>query len=149
MADIDLTQAEADSLISLAKVRVDDKEWEYPATGGSLVIPLTSEDKRENFLLDIRRGRIDLLKGTYQSRARLIIVLTRLDFGGAPHRNPDGSEVPCPHLHIFREGFGDKWAIPAPTDRFTNLVDLWHTLQDFMHFCNVTEVPRVSKGLFS
>lgn len=48
---------------------------------------------RENFLLDIRRGKIDLLKATNQNRARQTIVLVRLDLGGAPHRNPDGEEI--------------------------------------------------------
>lgn len=34
MTDDDLTQAEADSLIAIAKVRVDDKTWNYPGLGG-------------------------------------------------------------------------------------------------------------------
>ena len=112
MATTDLLQSEAAALIALAKIKVNDDLYDYPGTGGSLIVPLTSQDKREEFLLDIYRGRIDLLKGTYQNRARQVIVLVRVDFGGAPHRNPDGTEVPCPHLHLYREGFGDKWAQP-------------------------------------
>ena len=46
-----------------------------------------------------RAGTV-LTKGRYQNRARNVVVLLRLDFGGAPPRNPDGSELPCPHLHI-------------------------------------------------
>lgn len=112
-------------------------------------MPLTSQDKREDFLLDIYRGRIDLLKGTYQNRARQVIVLVRIDFGGAPHRNPDGNEVPCPHLHLYREGFGDKWAVPLPADKFPNIGDLWQTLEDFMLFCNVVDRPVIVRGLFT
>jgi Family of unknown function (DUF6978) len=148
MADIDLSQGDADALIALAKIRADDEERLFPQAGGSLVIPLTSEDKREHFLLDIHRGRIDLLKGTYQNRARQVVVLVRLDFGGPPHRNPDGQEVPCPHLHLFREGFGDKWAVPVPTKDFPNIGDLWSTLSDFMRYCNVVVPPRIDRGLF-
>ena len=148
MAATDLSQSEADILIAMTKVKVNDDLHDYPGTGGSLVVPLTSEDKREEFLLDIYRGRIDLLKGTYQNRARQVFVLVRVDFGGAPHRNPDGEEVPCPHLHLYREGFGDKWAVPLPIDRFPNINDLWQTLEDFMSFCNIVEPPAIVRGLF-
>ena len=68
MADIHLTQSEAEALIAMEKHRLDDERYSYP-TSGSLIIPLQSPDKREQFLLDIRRGRIDLLKGKYQARA--------------------------------------------------------------------------------
>jgi hypothetical protein len=30
MAEIDLTQAEADALITMAKYKVDDQLWDYP-----------------------------------------------------------------------------------------------------------------------
>lgn len=150
MADISLTQAEADALIALEKHRVSDDQHEFPSLGGgSVEIPLQSADKREAFLLDISRGRIDLSKGTYQNRARKIVILVRLDFGGKPHRNPDDEEVPSPHLHLYREGFGDKWAIPAPLDRFRDTEDIWMTLQDFMRFCNVTRPPNIVRGIFS
>ena len=55
MADIDLLQAEADALIAMEKHRVDDEEWSFPAPGERVAIPLTSSDKRENFMLDVWR----------------------------------------------------------------------------------------------
>lgn len=149
MADLNLTQAEADALITLAKHRVDTTEWEYPSLGGALSIPLVSVDRREQFLLDLRKGRIDLAKGTYQNRGRQVVVLVRLDFGGAPHRNPDGREVGSPHLHVYREGFGDKWAVPLPNDRFADSRDPWRMLEDFMRFCSVVEPPIIRRGLFT
>lgn len=148
MASTDLLQSEAEGLIALSKIKVNEDVYEYPGMGGSLIVPLTSQDKREDFLLDIYRGRIDLLKGTYQTRARQVIVLVRIDFGGAPHRNPDGTEVTCPHLHLYREGFGDKWAEPLPIEKFSNINDLWQTLEDFMQYCNVVDRPSIERGLF-
>ena len=147
MTDSNLAQADADALIAMEKHRVDTIEHIFPFTG-SLVVPLQSPDKREQFLLDIRRGRIDLQKATNQSRARQVVVLVRLDLGGAPHRNPDDSEVPCPHLHLYREGYGDKWAIAAPASAFPRVDDLWGTLEDFMRYCRVTEPPYIERGLF-
>ena len=149
MAEINLTQSEAEALISIDKYRINDVGWEYPSLGGLISVPLISADKRENFHLDIRRGRMDLLKGIYQNRARQIIVLVRMDFGGQPHRNPDGEEIPSPHLHMYKEGFGDKWAYPLPDDKFPDIVDHWQLLNDFMKFCNIKEPPIIERGLFT
>ena len=65
MPDLLLAQAEADALIAMEKHRVDDQPFDYPGLGGSIAVPLQSADKRESFILDVGRGRIDLLKGTY------------------------------------------------------------------------------------
>lgn len=149
MADIDITQAEADALIAMEKHRADDKDCIFPEPGGRLAIALTSLDKRENFVLDITRAQIKLTKATYQNRARQAIILMRLDIDGPPHRNPDDQEIPCPHLHIYRQGYGDKWAIPAPVDRYPNVQDLFSTFEAFMRHCNIKDVPPIPKGLFS
>jgi len=142
-----LTQSDANALIAMAKHRADDRSWVYPGLGGHLSVPLVSVDRRELFVLDMRRGRIDLAKGSYQNRARQVIVLVRLDFGGAPHRNPDGEEIGVPHLHTYREGFGDKWAIPVPGELFADLNDTWRTLDDFMRYCNIVSPPDIRRGL--
>lgn len=149
MPDIDLSQSEADALMLMEKVCVQEGKWDYPPLGGSICIPLTSVDRRENFHLDISRGRIELRRAKYQNRARQVIILVRLDAGGPPHRNPDGEEIPCPHLHIYREGFGDKWAARLPADRFANATDLWQTLIDFMSYCHVTRPPVIQRGVFT
>jgi hypothetical protein len=149
MAEIDLNQNVADMLIAMEKHRLDDREWNEPALGGSICIPLASPDGREAFLLDISRGRIDLCKGTYQDRARNAVVLVRLDFGGQPHRNPDGQEVSSPHLHLYREGYGDKWAFPVPANFFPDVSVAGRALDDFMAYCKITRPPRVNRGLFA
>lgn len=113
-----LTQVEADALMRLKKFRKDDKEWTYPELGGSISIPIVSRDRREQFLLDLRRARIDLRKSRYQTRARQVVILARLDLGNKPHRNPDGELIGSPHLHLYREGFDYKWAFPVPDNEF-------------------------------
>jgi hypothetical protein len=148
MGETNLTQAEADALIAMPKQRTNDDKWDYPATGGSVSIPLASLDKRESFTLDVSRGRIDLRKGKYQNRARHVVVLVRLDFGGKPHRNPDDEEIASPHLHLYRENYGAKWAVPVPTGNFPNVSDLWQALLDFMRYCNITKPPLIERGLF-
>jgi uncharacterized protein DUF6978 len=148
MADINLSQSEANALTAMEKQRVDDKQWEFAGPGTRLAIPLISKDKREHFFLDVTRAQVKLTKATYQNRARQAIILLRLDLDGSPHRNPDDQEIPCPHLHIYTEGFGDKWAIPAPPAEFPNTKDLFSTFQAFMKRCNITLPPDIQLGLF-
>ena len=143
MADSSLTQGEADALIAMDKDRVDAQRWDYPDYGETITIPLVSTDRRERFLLDLRRYRIDFKKGTYQNRCRQAVVLGRLDFGHKPHRNPDERQIGSPYLHLYREGFGDQWAYPVPSDRFADMNDAWQTLQDFMQFCNIVAPPVI------
>lgn len=127
----------------MAKRKTDDTIWRFPYTGRKTIIPLESVDSRESFYLDLYRGRISLSKNTFQSRARRAVILTRLDIAGPPHRNPDDVEVPAPHLHVYVEGYGDKWAIPAPGDHFSDLNDTEQTLREFMQFINVTDPPDI------
>lgn len=149
MADINLTQDEADKLMAMEKRAVDQQEWLFPGPADRIIVPLTSTDKRESFMLDVTRYQIKLTKATFQNRARVAIILYRLDIDGAPHRNPDGQEILCPHLHIYREGYGDKWALPAPAATFPDTSDLFSTLDAFMQHCHITEPPKIQRGLFS
>lgn len=140
---MNIPQAVADSLLAMHKQRVDNRVWLYPYAGGKVVIPLRAQSGAEEFLLDLYRGMDDPAKETFQNRARSSVVLARLDKGGPPHRNPDKKKVETPHLHYYREGYGDRWAAPAPVDIFTDLGDTWQTLRDFMGFVNITNPPRI------
>lgn len=142
-----LLQVEADALLRMEKVRVNEDQWQFPDLGGRIEIPLASRDHREAFSLDISRRRIALTT-KYQTRARQTIVLARLDFN-SPHRNPDDVEVGIPHLHLYREGFGDRWAYPVPDGMLSNSSDAWQVLVDFMSYCQIAETPNIVRGLFS
>lgn len=142
----DLTQAEADALLATAKRRTDETVWRLPGHRGKIAVPLEDFTGREAFILDISRGGISLERRTFQTRARHTVILARLDFG-SPHRNPDDEEIGVPHLHLYREGYGDKWAQPVPASHFPNIGDPWRTLQDFMTFCHVVERPDIQRDL--
>ncbi len=73
-------------------------------------------------MLDISRARINLKRQKYQARVREAIILARLDLSGR-HRNPNGEEAGTPHLHLYREGYGDKWAFPVPDNIFQDIND--------------------------
>ena len=51
--------------------------------------------------------------------------------------------IPCPHLHLYREGYGDRRAMPLPAGRFSDAGDSWLLLLEFMQFVNVTAAPDI------
>lgn len=147
-----LTQGEIDYLLNLLKELVQRGTFEFPLPGSSKQLNLISHDGKEKFIVDInRKGRIKITKCTYQKRYRKEEILLRLDINGPPHTNPDGQVISANHLHIYREGFGDSWAIPLPAENFTDTTDLITTLIEFLEYCKVTNICDISiqGGIFS
>ncbi|MBU1410007.1 hypothetical protein KKD52_18765 [Myxococcota bacterium] len=142
-----LSQQEAEDLLALEKHYFGTDHFSFPGLGGSLRIPLHSNGRREEFNLDLTRGRILLSKNTFQTRARKVVILARLDLDGPSHRNPDGEEIDCPHLHLYREGYGDKWATPLP-EAFSGINDTMQLLDAFMDYCRIVGKPMIDGGLF-
>jgi hypothetical protein len=151
-----LTQTESDYLKNLQKRKKTNERLSFPPAGKFLIIPIISLDELENFLIDIHRGRRNFAKCTYQERCRESIVLVRVDINGSQHPNPEATTVPlqilepyngkiidCPHMHLYIEGFSDRWAIPIPVDKFSNTDDLIKSLTDFLNYCNVVDKPSV------
>lgn len=141
-----LTQVEADALIAM------QKSFSSPATisllaGSDETHELVGSNKKEGFLLDLSRGTIRLSKVKFQTRGRTVIVLVRLDLDGSPHTNPDGSHVGRTHLHLYREGFDDKWAYILDPNFFSIPQDLEDTFKRFCKYCNITGIPPFQEGL--
>lgn len=144
MAEINIPQVEADALIAMEKVRENDTVYKFPNLGGSTIAELVSQDKKEKFLLDIYRGTIKLSKVRYQTRARQTIILVRVDLDGPEHQNPDGTIIPTPHIHLYREGFGTKWAQPLSSfAEFSQPNVIPQMLNDFMRFCHIIQPPNI------
>ncbi len=150
MSDVNITQLEADTLIKIEKNVLSDKFFIFPNSleSGKEHIPLISIDEKEEFILTIARKQLILEKQNHLLRVRKAIVLLRLDINSSPHRNPDDQEVSGTHLHIYKEGFSDKWAVEVPLDKFSNLHDMYQTCTDFMNYCNINKKPNFQKDLF-
>ena len=147
MASIDLSQSEANRLLEMEKVAASDDTHDFPTPGVKVETVLESRDGREQFLFTMDRGRIKTAKVKYQTRARTVVVLARLELNGAPHRNPDGAKIEGPHIHLYQEGYGAKWAYPLPPEHFTDPRDAWQTLQEFFTYCRIVEPPTVERGV--
>lgn len=151
-----LPQAEADALLAMPKRSLEgdvleltmssqmDRDWQ-----------LLSNDRREEFILTIERGRRKSIRVKYQTRARKVIVLARLDINGPPHRNPPdqpyrpGEWLTGNHLHVYREGFDDRVAFTiaeVPGYDFTFTDDL-SALVQFLGFCSVDPFPSIQSGI--
>lgn len=145
---IDFPQHEADRLLAIPK-HAEQERLVFPGgAGGKLTIHLHSDDRHEEFLMDVTRASIRLTKATLQHRARVAVILVRIDLDGPPHRNPDGAEIPCPHIHLYREGYGDKWASLLPP-WVTDPSDPWRTFHELMLFCNVVTAPNLEREFFT
>ncbi len=155
-----ITQHDADFFFAMEKFPEEEKEYEFPASGQKLTIAFTSSDKRESFLFDIYRGSIRITKVTYQNRVRKAYILRRLDVDGPMHVNPEvetvpfpylepynGKEIPTPHLHLYVEGFGEKWAIPAGDILEMQNKDIFELMKHFFSYCNVKQLPNIKKTL--
>ena len=148
-----LSQEEADNLLGMPKQFVEDDPLEFTET-----MPmnyerlLLSADRREQFILTVERGNRKRIRLKFQTRARKVIVLARLDLNGPDHRNPPESpyrpneRLSCPHIHVFREGFDDRIAFMLSDVHGLAIEDAndgVRCLEDFLNFCRVEKLPKI------
>lgn len=141
-----LTQSEADHLIGLDKRFVDLSLLSFMA-GVKQIRQLVASEGKERFLMDLWRGTLRLTKANLQTRARTAVILVRLDIDGAPHTNPDGEVIGGTHLHLYREGFEDKWASPLDPARFSDPNSLAQCFEDFCSYCSISSRPSFQASL--
>src|SRR5947209_15909681 len=101
-----LSQLKAEALMTMKKELAGCTQIDFPGPWTIKQLDATSEDGQEAFVFDVNRKlgkKYKLTKCTYQERYATIEILLRLDIEGPPHDNPDGTTVPCPHLHVYRE----------------------------------------------
>ncbi|MGL6225972.1 MAG: DUF6978 family protein [Thermoguttaceae bacterium] len=144
----ELTQHEADRLLQTEKHYRGKESYHFPADKETLPdIELMSSDGRAKFILNVSRKGIDLQKFTFANRAQ-IFTLARVDLlQGGRHLNPDQEIITGPHIHYYREGYGDKWAFPLP-ESFRNCQTPYQILQQFMTECHIVTRPRFEQRLF-
>ena len=52
------------------------------------------------------------------------------------------------HLHIYQEGFDDKWAYPIDPELFHDLDNAGFAFEDFCRFCHIGGIPPYQEVLF-
>lgn len=141
-----LTKEQADYYLSIRKVRAEEQYYDIGqdlAKGRKFQVALKAREVRDNsFFLDISQKKV-ILKVKCQFRsANQNVILVRLDLYGS-HRNPDGTEIGAPHLHLYSQEFGDKVAVPVPEGMLKDPNDPLQVIHDFIIKYNIEE-----NGLF-
>ena len=132
----DLSQSEFDFLMSL------EKEFEDKSTIVLGPAPLQwsrrlkSTTTNDNFSLDFYRGTFKIQKYTYNHRYNQTLAVFRFDSFGT-HTNPDGEKLTGFHVHLYKEGFGDKFAYPASEFGIDETDSMDIVLQKFLVYCKV------------
>jgi hypothetical protein len=139
-----LKQAEVDALLGLIKTLLAAGPLAFPEPGKYITLDAVSVAGHEKFLIDVnRKGVLKITKCTYQTRYMQTHILLRLDLDGPDHPNPDGTIVPCPHIHIYREGYGTSWAFSLPEHITSDSKDLVRVLIDFLRYNNIFSIPPI------
>jgi hypothetical protein len=139
-----LTEEEFNRLFNACKFFEDTSCIVIPDNGGKLQRNIRSKNSKEQFILNIERGRIDLKKVKYQTQEKLShTILIRIDTKGPRHINPDGSFVECPHIHIYKENYCAKWAYPLDSSKFSDFNNLSTLLKEFLIYFNVEDIPTI------
>ena len=119
-----------------------DKKLNLPDVGNeSKSTILAKNDDNIKFELVVnRKGHKNPDNLTYQMvslKPRRLII--RLDVSGAPHLNPNGEQIPTPHVHIFNEEYMQgKIAIPLEDLTDLRLVSRLHeSIRFFLDYNNV------------
>lgn len=129
----ELSQKKADAYLTARKIKATETDCRLTSVIPKPVsVPLVAPDiAGVAFSLDVTQKHI-VLKLKCQLRCTTeAVVLARLDFA-SPHRNPDGTAVGVPHLHVYREGYGDKFAYEVPPGMLKNPDDPLQVLLDFL-----------------
>lgn len=140
----DLTNAEAKFLIELEKIATD-RRIDIPVDSKKEHLNLArAEEPNDNIMrIYIKRGKRNINKCSFNVVYNKSIILLRLDIEpGRIHQNPDGQDVTNPHLHIYREGYDDRYAIPAP-ESFVDMGNLAQALYDLLGYSNVINRDEV------
>lgn len=143
-----LTQAEYDTIMSSIK-HFDDigKAIDLGPAPIQWSRKILMKNSHENLILDFYRGSIELRKFTINHRVRQSIVLFRYDEKGR-HTNPDGIYFDGPHIHLYKEGFDDKFAYPVTEIEVLPTDNMYTIFSKVLRFCNIVTYPTINLALF-
>lgn len=140
-----LTQEEFNYIIALKKEFKENNQITLESKWSRDIVAI---ETRDMFILDYYIGTIALTKFTYNKRYRKTIAILRFDSSGR-HTNPDGQVFDGPHVHIYRENYGDKFAFYVSEIGInTDAIEKINVLENFLKYCNVINYPEIQQALF-
>lgn len=149
MANI-LSDQHAQYLIGLEKLFKNAPPTNFTLPGQCSEFDLLSIDHKEAFILTINRSSTRLTgKCTYQTRTGTHIPLVRVDINPTGfHRNPNGDIIYGNHIHLYKEGYGDRFAKPLESEiEINDPQDLLGVYMGFCKYCNIEKSPSLEPSL--
>ena len=146
-----LTQEEADILIAMIKKFIDKKGngqvMELPNIKERVFFEVVGEKREDKFLIHLEDKRINEYAKKFTCQGRLKsndIILMRLDINPTGrHKNPDGEKIHGNHIHIYKEGDDDGWAIPIDIDDNSFIEVCYNFFERF----NIVEPPYLQNRI--
>ena len=145
-----LKQEEADTLRMIEKYLIHPQLVKLPPAQGTTIYDICymKDNKRyDNMNLSTYRGRKNPNKVSYRILYDKCTMLVRIDTQDATHHiNPDGKIeiLPYqPHIHIYREGYGDKYAYLLP-EAFSQTDDIVTLFMEFLSYSRVINADKIS-----
>lgn len=145
-----LSQDEFNHLIKLKKKFQDSDAIELGPHPIEWQKKIVSTESKDTFIMDFRRASIEVKKYTFNKRFRTAVVLLRFDSHGR-HTNPPGTDEKIfngPHVHLYREGFEDKWAFPVEELGVKDASSMLDVFNQITNYCNIEKIPNVNQSLF-
>ncbi|CUU67916.1 Uncharacterised protein [Campylobacter hyointestinalis subsp. hyointestinalis] len=154
-------------ILELEKIPVDNGKI-YTLPSGLCKFALNIELKvlnnkkydKTSFILDISKSGIKIGKCKFQHRINKIDIIARIDFN-SNHTNPEFKTSKAPnniylsklmqkyslsklvnthHMHIFIDGYADKWAFPIIEYELEEHSGIMPQIEQFCDFCNIKQI---------
>lgn len=143
-----LTQAEADTLKAIEKYLLEPGRVKLPRpqTTNTYNLKYTLNSKNmQDMKVSAYRGKKNPDKVSYRLIYGDYFILLRIDTkDNTPHQNPDGTLIAPlqPHIHIYKEGYRDKYAYPLPKD-FSDAENIMTLFIEFLTYSTILNADKV------
>ena len=142
-----ISDAEFQYLLKLEKKLVDIDEIKIGPPPQKWTRKIESLDRTQSFLLDYRRGVLEVARYTWNGRYRQTVIMLRYDSRGM-HTNPDGARISGPHFHLYKEGYGTKFAYPPQDYGIDPDADMTDICKQVLGFFSVVQVPNIQATMY-
>lgn len=131
-----MTDDAFDSLMLLQKSFLHPKSVKLPHDKQKKVFHVSSVGTKDTFLLDCHRQGTYEMKLMNQMRYGKDFPMVRLEINAPPHMNPDSYVTSRNHIHIYKEGYGMKWAYEL-SDKFPASMNMLNLFVIFCEYCGI------------
>ena len=145
----ELTQEQADALITVEKVFVDSRPLIVNRPYKERRELKSKENSADVFYLHITQTAIEFGKFTSNTRFFTFPLIRLCIDKDAVHENPDTDEkITGSHIHIFKEGFADTIAKPISDYGFSS-ENIIECIPKFLEICNIEKIKIVDQTLLA